>query len=566
MTLQKQAGLAWIIDLGGAALFAWGIADGVASAAAGQAVPGAAFAAMLGGGLIRAATAWGVPVLAVRGAQATTTPLRRSLVERLLGSGAAPSSGQSAVLAIDHVATIEGYETRFVPARVAAAAAPLVAVAIIACASMVAAGILLGTLVPFVFGMILAGTAAKRASERQLEALGDLSDLFVDRVRTLPILRHFAAEERIARQVGIATREVAARTVEVLRVAFLSSAVLEFFSALAVALVAVYCGFSLLGLLPFPDPETLTLREAFFALAMAPEFYLPMRRLAAAYHDKQLGEAARVAIAAVPEVVAPAVAPEVFAGVAAKDLVIAWPGRTIGPVSLSIGTTGLVALTGPTGSGKTSLLAAIAGLIVPTGGSLRFLSPEEAPERLDHQSPSRLREGLGEGESGSRATPVYQAPHVAPSPIPFRRREGGIGAAGEHNPIAWAAQHPLILPGTLRDNLALAAPDASDADLLAAIDRVGLGPMLTRRGAGLDLPLDHRGSGLSGGERRRLGLARALLADRPLLLADEPTADLDAESAAAITALLRAVATERAVIVATHDPRLIAAADAEVTL
>ncbi|MET3711502.1 ATP-binding cassette subfamily C protein CydD [Sphingomonas trueperi] len=566
MTLQKQAGLAWIIDLGGAALFAWGIADGVAAAAAGQAVPGAAFAAMLGGGLVRAATAWGVPVLAVRGAQASTAPLRRSLVARLLGSGAAPSSGQSAVLAIDHVATIEGYETRFVPARVAAAAAPLVAVAIIACASMVAAGILLGTLVPFIFGMILAGTAAKRASERQLEALGDLSDLFVDRVRTLPILRHFGAEDRIARQVGVATREVAARTVAVLRVAFLSSAVLEFFSALAVALVAVYCGFSLLGLLPFPDPETLTLREAFFALAMAPEFYLPMRRLAAAYHDKQLGEAARTAIAAVPEVVAPAPVPEVFTGVEAKGLVIAWPGRTIGPVRLSIGTTGLVALTGPTGSGKTSLLAAIAGQIVPGEGSLRFLSPEEAPERQSHQSPSRLREGLGEGESGERATPSRQILHVTPSPIPSRKREGGVDVAPCQTVIAWAAQHPLILPGTLRDNLALAAPDASDAELLAAIDRVGLAPMLAHRGAGLDLPLDHRGSGLSGGERRRLGLARALLADRPLLLADEPTADLDAESAAAITALLRAVAAERAVIVATHDARLIAAADAEVTL
>jgi ATP-binding cassette subfamily C protein CydD len=508
MTLQKQAGLAWIIDLGGAALFAWGMADGVAAAAAGHAIPAEAFAAMLGGGLVRAATAWGVPVLAVRGAQATTAPLRRSLVERLLGSGAAPSSGQSAVLAIDHVATIEGYETRFVPARMAAAAAPLVAIGIIACASMVAAGILIGTLIPFVFGMIMAGTAAKRASERQLEALGDLSDLFVDRVRTLPILRHFAAEERISRQVRVATREVAGRTVAVLRVAFLSSAVLEFFSALAVALVAVYCGFSLLGLLPFPDPETLTLREAFFALAMAPEFYLPMRRLAAAYHDKQLGEAARTAIAAVPEVAAPIVAPALFAGIAAKDVVIAWPGRTIGPVSLAIGTTGMVALTGPTGSGKTSLLAAIAGQIA-TGGALTASAPDT---------------------------------------------------------IAWAAQHPLILPGTLRDNLALAAPHADDTAILAAIDRVGLGPMLAHRGAGLDLPLDHRGSGLSGGERRRLGLARALLADRPLLLADEPTADLDDESAAAITALLRAVATGRAVIVATHDPRLIAAADAEVTL
>jgi ATP-binding cassette subfamily C protein CydD len=199
----------------------------------------------------------------------------------------------------------------------------------------------------------------------------------------------------------------------------------------------------------------------------------------------------------------------VFAGIAARDVGIAWPGRTVGPVSLSIGTTGMLALTGPTGSGKTSLLAAIAGQIVPSSGTLTAAAP------------------------------------------------GGI---------AWAAQHPLILPGTLRDNLALAAPHATDAAILAAIDRVGLTPMLAGRGASLDLPLDHRGSGLSGGERRRLGLARALLADRPLLLADEPTADLDDESAAAITALLRGLAADRAVIVATHDPRLIAAADAEVTL
>lgn len=530
MTLQKQAGLAWIIDLGGAALFAWGIADGIATIAVAEPVGAAPFAVMLCGGLVRAATAWGVPALAVRGAQASTESLRRALLERLLGSGAGPSIGQSATLAIDHVATIEGYETRFVPARTAAAAAPLVAVAIIACASPVAAAILIATLVPFILGMILAGTAARRASERQLEALGDLSALFVDRVRTLPILRHFAAEKRIARQVQLATRAVADRTVAVLRVAFLSSAVLEFFSALAVALVAVYCGFGLLGLLPFASPETLTLREAFFALAMAPEFYLPMRRLAAAYHDKQLGEAARKAIAAMPEVVAPIAAPALFAGVEARDLVIAWPGRTVGPVSLAVGTTGLVALTGPTGSGKTSLLAAIAGQIVPSEGSLRFLSPEEAlvPTRPEN---------------------------------PFRKWEGSSSS-----PIAWAAQHPLILPGTLRDNLALAAPNTTDAALLAAIDRVGLAPMLVQRGDGLDLALDHRGSGLSGGERRRLGLARALLADRPLLLADEPTADLDEAGAAAITELLRAVAAERAVIVATHDPRLIAAVDAEVRL
>ena len=295
MSKQRIAGLAWLVDLAGAALFAWGIAAAISALANGGAVAGPALGAIVAGGVVRALAVRLAHRLAITGAQATVIALRRQLFSRLLGEVIArpPSIGQAAVLAVDHLITLENYEARFVPAKLAAVVTPLAVIGIVGCASLVAAGILLVTLVPFAIGMILAGTLARRASERQLEAMGRLSGLFVDRVRTLPIIRHFGAEERIARQVRVATSELAERTVAVLRVAFLSSAVLEFFAALAVALVAVYCGFSLLGLLPFSDPETLSLREAFFALAMAPEFYLPMRRLAAAYHEKQLGKAAQ---------------------------------------------------------------------------------------------------------------------------------------------------------------------------------------------------------------------------------------------------------------------------------
>ncbi len=508
MQRHNAAGPLWLIDVAGAALFAWGLAAAIGALAGGGALPAWTLAAILAGGLVRAFGTWLVHAHAIAAAQATVATLRRDLFRRLLGRTALPppSIGQAAVLAIDHPATLEAYEARFVPARFAAVISPLVVAALVAPASYIAAGILLFTLIPFGFGMALAGSLARRASERQLEALGRLSGLFVDRVRTLPIIRHFGAEERIARQVRTATDEVAERTVAVLRAAFLSSAVLEFFSALSVALVAVYCGFSLLDLLPFPAPETLTLTGAFFALAMAPEFYLPMRRLAAAYHEKQLGEAAQAEIDALGAAPPPQDAPP-FRGVAAEALEIVWPGRRIGPVSLALGATGLLALTGPTGSGKTSVLAALAGQLAPTAGEVTPLDPAD---------------------------------------------------------IAWAAQHPLILPGSLRDNLALARPEASEADILAACTRVGLDALVAARG--LDLPLDHRGSGLSGGERRRLGLARALLSDRPLLLCDEPTADLDDASAARIVALLTDLAQTRAVIVATHDARLVSAADAEVAL
>ena len=390
--------------------------------------------------------------------------------------------------------------------RKSATLAPILVVLVVALQSRVAALILFFTLIPFVIGMILAGGASRQAADRQMAAITALSALYVDRIRHLPIIRHFAAEDRIARQAGGAAQDVAERTIAVLRAAFLSSAVLEFFAALSVALVAVYCWFSLLGLLPFTPPEHLDYRAAFFVLVMAPEFYLPMRRLAAAYHEKQLGEAAEKALVEVPK---PAAHPAASAHVTLRDVVVEWPGHRIGPISFDLGARGLVCVTGPTGSGKTSLLAAIAGQVAPSEGTLETL-PADA--------------------------------------------------------IAWAGQVPLLLPTTLEDNLRLGRQDASAADVAEAVRAVGLDALLTRRTEGLATAIDHHGAWLSGGERRRLGLARALIADRPLLLADEPTADLDAASAERIVALLVTEAQRRAVIVATHDERLAAAADQVIAL
>ncbi|MBA3055022.1 MAG: ATP-binding cassette domain-containing protein [Sphingomonadales bacterium] len=509
----------------GAALFAGSLAlwlgGGVASPGTAQA-PWLLIALAASGGL-RALAQTSAATQGQRAANAVKQGLRDRLFAALLPTGYRRGRlpGEDLRTAIDDVEVAEGYVGRFAPIRTAAAVSPMVCAALAAFASWVAAAIMLATLLPFVIGMALAGNAARVEADRQFTALSRLTGLFVDRARTLPTIVGFAAEERVTRQIAAAAREVADRTLQVLRIAFVSSAVLEFFAALSIALVAVYCGFSLLGLLPFPAPERLDLTRAFFVLALAPEFYLGMRRLAAAYHDKQQGEAAARAIA--PELDR---AEALLAGMAqvtaraaplaVEQLVVRYDdGSSIGPLTANWPANGLHVITGATGSGKSSLLHALVGMAPMATG--RILASRQS-----------------------------------------------VPAGSLNDQIGWSGQRPFLLPGTLEDNLLLGSANRPDADWRELVERLGLAALLAARGAGLII--DPTGSGLSGGERRRIGLARAILSGRPVLLLDEPTADLDAGSAAAVAGALQEAARTRLVIVATHDPGLIGQAVSEVAI
>ncbi|WP_068083596.1 ATP-binding cassette domain-containing protein [Novosphingobium rosa] len=514
--VDRRAALWWLTDSIGAIPVAGGIALAVTASTVARQVWPLAAGLLVAGGCVRALAIWRAGIAGQAAAAAMRARLREALHAPLLRSRLRRGRliGEDMHLAVDSIAETGGLIARFLPLRMASGLSPLLIAAAVAPASWVAALIMLVTLVPFILAMALAGGAAARKAQAQHRALTRLSGLFVDRLRSLPMILTYGAEERITRHLGSAAQDAARRTMGVLGIAFASSAILDFFAALSVALVAVYCGFSLLHLLPFPAPEALTLPRAFYALALAPEFYLAMRRLAAAYHDKQQGEAALAAMRdqldAISPQPAPFAPPRLWQG---RDVMLTHAdGASIGPLNWAWTSLGLHAVTGPTGAGKSSLLLALIGQGPACGGML-------------------------------------QADDGAFLP----------GSLNAH--IGWAGQQVALLPGSLRANL-IPTPDQTmpdDAELLACLNRLGLGPMLARRG-GLDLAVDHRGSSLSGGERRRIGLARAILSQRPILLLDEPTADLDAGTAAAVRALLGELARDRLVVVATHDAALIAMA------
>ncbi|WPB58088.1 thiol reductant ABC exporter subunit CydD [Xylophilus sp. GOD-11R] len=504
--------------------FAGGLAGAVAAFADNRHAAGwLALAAACAG--LRGACTW----LAARGGAAVSGRVRTSLRARVVaGALARPvQSGTGGGLmqsAVDEVDAMDAWLARFLPARRAASIAPLIVLAAIALASPVTAGILLATLVPFIVLMALAGAASGAESQRQFSALSRLSGLFADRLRALPVVLAFDATSREGAQLHQAARQVAGRTLRVLRLAFVSSAVLEFFGALCVALVAVYAGFNLLKLLPFAVPEKLSLGRAFFVLALAPEFHAPLRRLAAAYHDRQAAATAagRLSALAAPPRETVEVQPFAHApSVRFEQVAIHYDGQSTAAVTslsfvLPAGKT--LAIVGPSGSGKTSVLRLLLGAAPLSGGRV-----------------------------------VVGGQVLA----------GGMGIASQ---AAWVGQSPLIVPGTLADNLALAWPQAGASAMADAVQRAGLGALLGRRALGLQTPIDARGGGLSGGERRRIALARALLKPSSVWLLDEPTAHLDAEAEAALIHTIATARAGRTTLIATHSERLAAIADIVIRL
>ncbi|WP_348536055.1 thiol reductant ABC exporter subunit CydD [Labrys sp. LIt4] len=452
--------------------------------------------------------------------------LRNRLAAKLSASSiewsASRSSGALSAAVVDQVEALDGFFARFLPASIQAAVLPLAFAAAVLPVDWLVGLLFLLTAPLIPLFMALVGWGAEAATRAQADALARLSGHFADRLRGMTTLKLFGRAEFETRDVERASEDLRRRTLRVLRIAFLSSAVLEFFAALGVAGVALYVGLTYLG---FADlrGSSLTLQAGLFCLLMAPEVYQPLRLLAAHYHDRASAKAAIAEIetrfAGSPEAGAAAEQsvhlPMLSGGLPLRveHLTIRVPETDrvlLDDVSLEIGAGRHLALFGESGIGKSSLLETLA----------------------------RLRPGDGIHIAGFDLATIDEA----------SLRAG----------VAFISQRSRLFHGSIADNIRLGKPSASAAEIARAAEQACVRDFASKLPEGLDTPVGEGGVGLSGGEGHRVALARLFLRDPGLILLDEPTAHLDAATQARVLDALLDFAKGRTMIVATHSPAVAA--------
>ncbi|HDI1212561.1 TPA: cysteine/glutathione ABC transporter permease/ATP-binding protein CydD [Aeromonas hydrophila] len=465
----------------------------------------------------KAVLAYGREVASFKAGSAVRQAIRELVLTRLGRLGPAyiqrRPAGSWASLLLEQIENMQDFFSRYLPQMAIAVFIPVVILVAVFPVNWAAGLILLGTAPLIPLFMILVGVGAADANRRNFQALARLSGHFLDRLKGLRTLQLFMRTQAEGDAIRDASEDFRERTMEVLRLAFLSTAVLEFFAALSVALVAVYFGFSYIDHLNFGHyGSKVTLFTGLFVLFLAPEFYAPLRELGAHYHAKAqaIGAAEQLLEFLEAEVTKPASGNAPFHAdapikVEARALeVLSAEGKVlVGPIDFTLTSGSRTALIGISGAGKSSLVNALLGF-APYRGELKVNGKELAS--LDM---SQWRRQLG-----------------------------------------WLSQNPQLFHASLRDNLLLANPSASDSELEEALKRAQAWEFAMEKG--LDYAVGDQAGGLSVGQAQRLALARTLLKSTQLMVLDEPTASLDRHSERAIMTTLEQAAAGLTLLMITH--------------
>ncbi|MFF9013176.1 thiol reductant ABC exporter subunit CydD [Streptomyces sp. NPDC014870] len=472
----------------------------------------------------RGLVSWLTELAAHRASAAVKSELRGRLLARAAALGPGWLSGQKAgslaALATRGVDALDDYFSRYLPQLGLAVVVPVAVLARIVTEDWISAAIIVVTLPLIPLFMVLIGWYTQARMDRQWKLLSRLSGHFLDVVAGLPTLKVFGRAKAQAESIRAITSEYRRATMKTLRIAFLSSFALELLATLSVALVAVTIGMRLVH-------GELDLYTGLVILVLAPEAYLPIRQVGAQYHAAAEGLAAAEEIFEVLETPAPehgtAAVPS-STRIELENVTVRHAGRSdasLDRASLAVEPGETVALVGPSGVGKSTLLDVVLGFTAPeAGGSVRVAGAELGSMDVEE----------------------------------WRSR------------IAWVPQRPYLFAGTIAENIRLARPDASDEAVRHALRDAGADGFIDALPEGVDTLLGEDGAGLSAGQRQRLALARAFLADRPVLLLDEPTAALDGETEAAVVDAVRRLAAGRTVLLVVHRPALLAVADRVVEL
>ncbi|KGB25609.1 Transport ATP-binding protein CydD [Acetobacter pomorum] len=459
---------------------------------------------------------------AARAGIAARRRLRGEVLASVLTGGPAllrrVHSGVLASTIVDRVEALDGFFGRWIPASILWIAAPvaiLIPIAIVQPHAALVLG-LCGIAVPF--GQALFGIGAAVASRNQFLAMTRLQARFLDRVKGIATIVLAGRAEDETRKLGDAAEELRQRTMKVLRVAFLSSASIDCAMVVALIAIAIMDGRQALALQAEGSAPALVhaVTAGLFVLLAVPEFFAPLRGLALAYQDRAHAQGAATAVLELPEAQerpAPEGARTVNANgvmVSFDDVSFSWDparGLALDHVSFTVPAGETLILAGASGSGKSTIMELLLGFIQPDTGRVLF---NGAP--LDSIVPDALA-----------------------------------------RMVSWIGQKPVLFAGTLRENILFAKPDASDAELQAALKSAAVDQFLPNLPEGLETRIGEGGFGLSGGQAQRIAIARAYLKNAPVLLLDEPTAHLDPATEKSVFESLQRLAVGRTVILATHS-------------
>jgi len=468
----------------------------------------------------RALLSWLREQVGYRAGEKIRRTLRKQVLDRLQQLGPAwiqgKPAGSWATLLLEQTEDMQDYYARYLPQMSLAVTIPCLILLVIFPVNWVAGCILLATAPLIPLFMALVGMGAADANRRNFLALARLSGDFLDRLRGLDTLRLFHRGAAETEAIAASSEAFRQRTMEVLRLAFLSSAVLEFFASISIAIVAVYFGFSCLGELNFGHYGSgVTLFAGFLALILAPEFFQPLRDLGTFYHAKAQATGAADALHTfmtaqdddyTAEGTQP-LTPHRSLQIEAQGLIITAPDGTplAGPLDFSLPSGRRIALVGQSGAGKSSLVNVLLGFL-PYQGSLRINGHE-------------LR---------------------------------SLQRSSWHQAIAWVGQNPQLPALTVRENI-LNGQSVSAARLQEVLALAGVDEFIARLPQGLESEIGDQATGLSVGQAQRIAVARALLKPCGLLLLDEPGASLDVRSEQHVMRALLAASHQQTTLLVTHQ-------------